>query len=305
MGIHAIMLTGDNARTAEAVRRQLGMEQAIADVLPEQKHAVVAKLRQEGRVVAMVGDGINDAPALAEADVGIAVGAGTDIAMESAQVVLMKSDIRDVAQAIALGRKTMRIIRQNLFWAFFYNCIGIPVAAGALYPAFGIKLSPMLGSAAMSFSSVFVVSNALRLRWREGRKAKVNGAGNASQESAPAQEDAEAKAACPLSANGEGAKEGCPVAEAVAGKDAAAVEKICPVGEQAKGETDMTKMVKVNGMMCMHCVAHVKAALEALPQVDAAGVSLEDKQATLHLNAEVSDEAVRAAVEQAGYTVEA
>ena len=319
MGIHAIMLTGDNARTAEAVRRQLGMEQAIADVLPEQKHAVVAKLRQEGRVVAMVGDGINDAPALAEADVGIAVGAGTDIAMESAQVVLMKSDIRDVAQAIALGRKTMRIIRQNLFWAFFYNCIGIPVAAGALYPAFGIKLSAMLGSAAMSFSSVFVVSNALRLRWREGRKGKVNGAagaersakeetacpvaGNASQESAPAQEDAEAKAACPLSANGEGAKKGCPMAEAVAGKDAAAVEKICPVGEQAKGETDMTKMVKVNGMMCMHCVAHVKAALEALPQVDAAEVSLEDKQATLHLNAEVSDEAVRAAVEQAGYTV--
>ncbi len=319
MGIHAIMLTGDNARTAEAVRRQLGMEQAIADVLPEQKHAVVAKLRQEGRVVAMVGDGINDAPALAEADVGIAVGAGTDIAMESAQVVLMKSDIRDVAQAIALGRKTMRIIRQNLFWAFFYNCIGIPVAAGALYPAFGVKLSPMLGSAAMSFSSVFVVSNALRLRWREGRKGKANGAagaetsakeetacpvaGNASQQSAPAQEDAEAKAACPLSANGEGAKEGCPMAEAVAGKDAAAVEKICPVGEQAKGETDMTKMVKVNGMMCMHCVAHVKAALEALPQVDAAEVSLEDKQATLHLNAEVSDEAVRAAVEQAGYTV--
>ena len=123
------------------------------------------------------------------------------------------------------------------------------------------------------------------------------------QQSAPAQEDAEAKAACPLSANGEGAKEGCPMAEAVAGKDAAAVEKICPVGEQAKGETDMTKMVKVNGMMCMHCVAHVKAALEALPQVDAAEVSLEDKQATLHLNAEVSDEAVRAAVEQAGYTV--
>jgi len=267
MGIHAIMLTGDNARTAAAVQQQLGMEEVIADVLPDGKHAVIADLRSKGRVVAMVGDGINDAPALTEADVGMAVGAGTDIAIESAQVVLIKNDIRDAVAAIALGRKTMRIIRQNLFWAFFYNVIGIPVAAGALWPAFGLKLSPMLGSAAMSCSSVFVVSNALRLRWREGRKGKA------------------------------------------AKKEILCTSAVCDTADAqqqdnttSKGETTMTKTVKIEGMMCMHCVAHVKKALSAMEGVSAVEVSLEENQAVITSEVEIADEAIKAVIEDAGYT---
>ena len=274
MGIRAIMLTGDNARTAEAVRAQLGIEQVIAEVLPEQKHAVIADLRAQGRVVAMVGDGINDAPALTEADVGLAVGAGTDIAIESAQVVLIKNDIRDCVSAIALGRKTMRIIKQNLFWAFFYNIIGIPVAAGVLYPAFGLKLSPMLGSAAMSFSSVFVVSNALRLRWREGRGKK--------------QADACGDKTC-------GQQTQNP-AEIACGNITKNHEK------EKEGGSIMNKTVKVEGMMCQHCVAHVKKALEALKGVQTAEVSLEQKQAVLTCTEQVADAEIKAAIEEAGYT---
>lgn len=166
-GVRLVLLTGDNARTANAIAARLGIEEILSDVLPQDKESCIAKLQGEGRCVAMVGDGINDAPALARADVGIAIGAGTDIAIESADVVLMKSDLRDVASAMALSRAVIRNIRQNLFWAFFYNTISIPVAAGALFPAFGLKLNPMLGAAAMSMSSVCVVSNALRLRkWK-------------------------------------------------------------------------------------------------------------------------------------------
>ena len=165
MGIDVIMLTGDNARTAEAIRKQVGLQKVIAEVLPEDKEREVRRLQQEGRKVAMVGDGINDAPALARADTGIAIGAGTDIAIESADIVLMKSDLMDVPAAIQLSRAVMRNIKQNLFWAFIYNTIGIPVAAGALYGAFGILLNPMIAAAAMSFSSVSVVLNALRLRF--------------------------------------------------------------------------------------------------------------------------------------------
>ena len=274
MGIRAIMLTGDNARTAEAVRAQLGIEQVIAEVLPEQKHAVIADLRAQGRVVAMVGDGINDAPALTEADVGLAVGAGTDIAIESAQVVLIKNDIRDCVSAIALGRKTMRIIKQNLFWAFCYNVIGIPVAAGVFYPAFGLKLSPMLGSAAMSFSSVFVVSNALRLRWREGRRKK--------------QADACGDKTC-------GQQSQSP-AEIACGNITKNHEK------EKEGGSLMNKTVKVEGMMCQHCVAHVKKALEALEGVQTAEVSLEQKQAVLTCTEQVADAEIKAAIEEAGYT---
>ena len=276
MGIRAIMLTGDNARTAEAVRAQLGIEQVIAEVLPEQKHAVIADLRAQGRVVAMVGDGINDAPALTEADVGLAVGAGTDIAIESAQVVLIKNDIRDCVSAIALGRKTMRIIKQNLFWAFFYNIIGIPVAAGVLYPAFGLKLSPMLGSAAMSFSSVFVVSNALRLRWREGRGKK--------------QGDACGDKTCGQQTQGP--------AEIACGNITKNHEK----EKEKEGGSIMNKTVKVEGMMCQHCVAHVKKALEALKGVQTAEVSLEQKQAVLTCTEQVTDAEIKAAIEEAGYT---
>ena len=276
MGIHAIMLTGDNARTAEAVRAQLGIEQVIAEVLPEQKHAVIADLRAQGRVVAMVGDGINDAPALTEADVGLAVGAGTDIAIESAQVVLIKNDIRDCVSAIALGRKTMRIIKQNLFWAFCYNVIGIPVAAGVFYPAFGLKLSPMLGSAAMSFSSVFVVSNALRLRWREGRRKKQGDA--CGDKTCGQQSQSPAEIACGnITKNHEKEKE-------------------------KEGGSLMNKTVKVEGMMCQHCVAHVKKALEALEGVQTAEVSLEQKQAVLTCTEQVADAEIKAAIEEAGYT---
>ena len=291
MGIRAIMLTGDNARTAEAVRAQLGMEQVIAEVLPEQKHAVVAELRAQGRVVAMVGDGINDAPALTEADVGLAVGAGTDIAIESAQVVLIKNDIRDCVAAIALGRKTMRIIKQNLFWAFFYNSIGIPVAAGLLYPAFGLKLSPMLGSAAMSFSSVFVVSNALRLRWREGRRGKKAAAARKTEQ-------------CPLPGSaetvceqncGKNCGQNC-------GQNGGCTTENHQEKTQKEGESGMSKTVKVEGMMCQHCVAHVKKALEALAGVQSVEVSLEQKQAVLTCSDEVADAAIKAAIEEAGYT---
>ena len=165
LNIKTIMLTGDNKLTAEAIHRQVGLDEVIAELLPEDKERTIRKLQEQGHKVAMVGDGINDAPALARADVGIAIGAGTDIAIESADIVLMKSDLLDVPKAIGLSKAVMKNIKQNLFWAFFYNAIGIPVAAGVLYPHFGILLSPMIAAAAMSCSSVSVVTNALRLRF--------------------------------------------------------------------------------------------------------------------------------------------
>jgi Cu+-exporting ATPase len=164
LGIDVVMLTGDNKRTAEAIRRELDIKTVIAEVLPDDKEREVRTLQERGKIVAMVGDGVNDAPALARADVGVAIGAGTDVAIESADIVLMKNDLRDVATAIKLSKATLRNIKQNLFWAFFYNALGIPLAAGLLFPFFGWKLNPMYAAAAMSLSSIFVVSNALRLR---------------------------------------------------------------------------------------------------------------------------------------------
>ena len=165
LGIQVIMLTGDNVRTAKAIQKQLDIDTVIAEVLPQDKEREISRLQEEGKTVAMVGDGLNDAPALARADVGIAIGAGTDVAIESADIVLMKNDLQDVATAIELSKAVIRNIKENLFWAFFYNVCGIPLAAGVLYPVFGLKLSPMFGAAAMSLSSLFVVSNALRLRF--------------------------------------------------------------------------------------------------------------------------------------------
>ena len=165
MGIEVVMLTGDNKKTAEAIQRQLNISRVIAEVLPQDKEAQIRKIQEEGKKVAMIGDGINDAPALARADVGVAIGAGTDIAIESADIVLMKSDLLDGVSAIQLSKAVIKNIKENLFWAFFYNVIGIPLAAGCLYPFFGLKLNPMFGAAAMSLSSVFVVSNALRLKF--------------------------------------------------------------------------------------------------------------------------------------------
>lgn len=224
MGCEVVLLTGDNRRTAEAIARQVGVDRVIAQVLPQDKARCVQELQAEGKKVAMVGDGINDAPALVTADVGLAIGAGTDVAIESADIVLMRSSLMDIVDAAALSRATVRNIRQNLFWAFFYNAIGIPVAAGALYPAFGITLNPMIAAAAMSLSSVCVVSNALRLRgWRGRRK----------------------KAAAPVA------------------KAAPQVYDRTETNSKETDDMDK-KTITIKGMMCAHCVSHVEKALTAL-----------------------------------------
>lgn len=271
MGMDVIMLTGDNARTAEVIRKQVGIKTVIADVLPQDKEEKVRELQRQGRKVAMVGDGINDAPALARADVGIAIGAGTDIAIESADIVLMKSDLMDVPSAVSLSHAVMRNIKQNLFWAFFYNAIGIPVAAGILYPAFGILLNPMIGAAAMSFSSVSVVSNALRLRFFTPKWKHEAGTPETVQ-------------------------------EAEVRETQNYIEETPKYIEaERKGETDMKKTVKIEGMMCQHCVKAATKALEAVEGVTGVTVSLEEKQAVVEGTA--SDEALTAAVVDAGYEV--
>ena len=275
MGMDVIMLTGDNARTAEAIKKQVGIKTVIADVLPQDKEEKVRRLQEQGHKVAMVGDGINDAPALARADVGIAIGAGTDAAIESADIVLMKSDLMDAASAVSLSRAVMRNIKQNLFWAFFYNAIGIPVAAGVLYPAFHILLNPMIGAAAMSFSSVSVVSNALRLRfftpkWKQESGTadlQTTGNGGMMEQSTAAAE----------------------IADRIAQND------------ESKGETTMKKTIKIEGMMCQHCVKAATKALESVAGVTAVTVSLEDKQAVVEGTA--TDEALTAAIVDAGYEV--
>lgn len=269
MGIHVVMLTGDNRVTAEAIRKELQIEEAISDVLPTEKEACVRALQEKGHKVAMVGDGINDAPALTRADIGIAIGAGTDIAIESADVVLMKDSLADVVTAIHLSKAVVRNIHMNLFWAFFYNILGIPVAAGVLYPFFLIRLSPMIGSAAMSLSSVCVVTNALRLRFfHAGRKEKTP--------QAPA----------------------LPPREEVSHTKPESPESI----EDQKGNDSMKKVLTVDGMMCAHCQMHVQKALAAVDGVTDAAVNLEEKTATVTLSKEVSDQALMDAVTEAGYT---
>ena len=252
MGIRVVMLTGDNERTAKAIGAQAGVDEVIAGALPYGKERLIRKKKKKGKV-AMVCDGINDAPALTRADMGIAIGAGTDIAIDAADVVLMKSRLTDVPAAIRLSRATLRNIHENLFWAFFYNAIGIPLAAGVWIPLFGWQLNPMFGAAAMSLSSFCVVSNALRLNWfkmydsSKDRKIKTK--------------------------------------------------------KQNKEETTMTKTIKIEGMMCGHCEATVKKALEALDQVDAAEVSHEAGTAVVTLNSDVSDDVLKKTVEDKDYKV--
>ena len=268
LGAKTLLLTGDARLTAEAVARKVGVDEVVAGVLPSQKELRVRELQRAGHRVAMVGDGINDAPALARADVGIAIGAGTDVAIGSADVVLMRSDPADVALAMELSRATMRNIRQNLFWALFYNSICIPVAAGVLVP-WGITLNPMIGAAAMGFSSVFVVGNALRLRtWKPSERK--------GREATPA-------AAPAVTVTESGAE---------AGTEAAT---------QPEGRTTMEKKLNVEGMMCQHCVAHVKGALEGVEGVGEVTVDLEAGTATAACAEGVTDEALIAAVKGAGY----
>ena len=267
MGVKSVMLTGDQATTANVIGKELGVDQVISDVLPSQKESYIRQFQDAGENVVMVGDGINDAPALARANVGIAIGAGTDVAIESADIVLMKSDPADVATSIELSRATMTNIKENLFWALFYNTICIPVAMGLLYP-FGISLNPMIGAAAMGFSSVFVVCNALRLRtWKPKNTS-----------SATRQDAHDTKPVIDV--------------QTKSTNDASASQK---------EESYMEKKLNVEGMTCQHCVAHVTQALEAVEGVSKATVSLDEKSAVVELSSDVADSALVDAVVQAGY----
>lgn len=271
LGLDVVMLTGDNQRTADAIGVQLGVTQVIAQVLPQDKEQEIVQLQNQNKKVAMVGDGINDAPALARADVGLAIGAGTDVAIESADIVLMKSDLMDVAAAVELSRATIRNIKQNLFWAFFYNALGIPLAAGVFVPIFHQQLNPMFAAAAMSLSSVCVVTNALRLRFF---KSKFKSKETAVQ---------------PCIAQ-------CPVVTAL--NEVSREELV-----KQEGDVTMNKTMKIEGMMCGHCTGRVEQALSAIDGVEKVEMSLEDKSATLTLSKEVEDTVLTDAVTQAGYEV--
>lgn len=267
-GIEVVMLTGDNRRTAEAIRKELDIDKVIAEVLPQDKEREITRLQEQGRKVAMIGDGINDAPALARADVGMAIGAGTDVAIESADVVLMKNDLLDAVTAIRLSKAVIRNIKQNLFWAFFYNSLGIPVAAGVFYHAFGLKLNPMIGAAAMSMSSIFVVTNALRLKNFRVSRSEASGTRETEIPEAMLQSNE-------INENEEN------------------------IQKESKEEKAMITM-KIEGMMCPHCQAAVKKALEAFDGVSA-DVNLEDKAA--YITGEADVEALKKAVTDAGYEV--
>ena len=273
-GIHVIMLTGDNEVTAQAIKEQVGIDEVVAGVLPTQKEKKISALKQAGHKVAMIGDGVNDAPALASADVGIAIGAGTDVAIESADIVLMKNDLLDAVGAVKLSKAVIRNIKENLFWAFFYNSIGIPLAAGVLYPLFQIKLNPMFGAAAMSLSSVCVVSNALRLRWVKLHDAKKT-------QSEPHQDVAASTIADINQHN--------------------ALDNNIKSTNNDKGESTMTTTISIEGMMCAHCQAHVEKALKEVAGVTEVTVSLENKNAVVTGDASV--EALKQAVVDAGYEV--
>ena len=277
MGVRVVMLTGDNERTAKAIGQQAGVDEVIAGVLPEGKESVIRALKQKGKV-AMVGDGINDAPALTRADIGIAIGAGTDIAIDAADVVLMKSRLSDVPAAIRLSRATLKNIHENLFWAFFYNVIGIPLAAGIWIPIFGLKLNPMFGAAAMSLSSFCVVTNALRLNFFNMH--------NASKDKKIQSVDVS------------------DVAAAVIQNEPEVQAQTCEIGETAvksPAEGSITKTLEIEGMMCGHCEKMVKRCLEKFPQISEAVVSHEAGTAVVSMSGEVPEEEIKQAIEKAGY----
>ena len=285
MGVRVIMLTGDNRRTAEAVRQKLGISEVVAEVLPQDKEKKVSELKAQGHKVAMIGDGINDAPALAAADVGMAIGAGTDVAMESADIILMKNDLRDAVTAMKLSRAVIRNIKENLFWAFFYNCIGIPLAAGVLYPAFQIRLNPMFGAAAMSLSSIFVVGNALRLRgFKSGFTPLKKGTPEVTHKEIKITHATAEEEQCIL-------------------KTPAKQNNRQDVKQEKERTNTMTKVISIEGMMCNHCTGTVQKALEAVEGVKAVTMSLEQKNATVELASDVADEVLIRAVTDAGYEV--
>ena len=333
MGKIIIMLTGDNEKTAEAIAGEIGVDKTLAGLLPQDKNKEIDKIQKSGKKVLMIGDGINDAPSLAKADIGMAIGHGTDVAIESSDVVLMRSDLLDVVSALELSKATIKNIKENLFWAFFYNTLGIPIAAGLLFPAFGIKLSPMFAAFAMSLSSVFVVNNALRLR-----RFKPRGLKKSLNKGEPISEKENAKEENHIEKNEKTTKikvEGmmcghCEkrVSDAlektgkakniVANHENSSVEfidqglspeEIKNAIEDAgykiiknKGEDSMEKILNVEGMSCNHCVASVKKALEGIDGVREADVSLEDKSARVELDKDLADEALVKAVEDAGYS---
>lgn len=280
MGLTPVMLTGDDARTARTIANQLGITEVIAGVLPKDKQEHVKRLQADGHRVAMIGDGVNDAPALVQADLGIAIGAGTDVAIESADAVLVRSDLLDAVSAIRLSRSVMRNIKENLFWAFFYNVIGIPLAAGVLYPAFGIKLSPMIGAAAMSLSSICVVLNALRLRFFSITKETAE-----RMEAAPA-----APSIAPIDSDGAPDVPSASITKAAAESAA-----------DRKEATTMEKTIHVKGMTCPHCVKHVTKALSGMDGVTDVAVSLEAGTACFKTSRDIPDSEYAAVLDDAGY----
>ena len=303
MGIRVVMLTGDNERTARAIGAQAGVDEVIAGVLPDGKESVIRSLKEQGKV-AMVGDGINDAPALTRADIGIAIGAGTDIAIDAADVVLMKSRLSDVPASIRLSRATLRNIHENLFWAFFYNVVGIPLAAGLWYPIFGWKLNPMFGAAAMSLSSFCVVTNALRLNLFKMHDASKDHPMRKRAEKAANKggEKAENAGAVRM-----GAEDTRSIGQTANGNET--VSKEMQKSENQKNNINMegitmTKTMNIEGMMCGHCEARVKKALEALAGVESAEVSHEKGTAIVSMSADVADDTLKEAVEAQDYKVD-
>ena len=283
------MLTGDNKKTANYIAENLGIDECYSEVMPDQKDEIITNLKNQGKTVGMVGDGINDSPALARADVGIAVGAGTDIAIESADVVLMKSDLQDVVTAIKLSKQTLKNIKENLFWAFFYNILCIPLAMGIFYPAFKLSLNPMIGSLAMSFSSVFVVSNALRLRnFKADKKVEY------------VKEQISLDVNVILINNNE-------ISERYTVKGTEKINNADNLSENiintSKSEVNkMKKTMYIEGMTCKHCKARVEKVLNELNGVTAT-VNLEEKTAVLEMDDNVDNDILKNTVEDAGYDV--